>query len=191
MQTSGKNMDNMLAERQVKLMQAVANGDRRAFEQLYRLTSPHLFAVALRMLREQAWAEEVLHDCFITVWNKADTYNSALSSPITWLTHIVRNRCIDWLRSGPARQARHEEEYTEMLNIAESDERNGWHDDAQADRLRHCLEHLSHEQRQSITLAYYQGMSHGDIAEWLQQPIGSVKSWIRRAMDHLRECVGL
>lgn len=96
-------MDNALAEQQLKLMQAVANGDRRAFEQLYRLTSPHLFAVALRMLRHRAWAEEILHDCFVTVWSKADTYNAALSSPMTWLTHIVRNRCIDWLRSGQTR----------------------------------------------------------------------------------------
>ena len=98
-------MDNALAEQQQKLMQAVAKGDRRAFEQLYRLTSPHLFAVALRMLRDRAWAEEILHDCFLTVWSKAETYNAALSSPMTWLTHIVRNRCIDWLRCGQTRAA--------------------------------------------------------------------------------------
>lgn len=78
-------MDNALAEQQQKLMQAVAKGDRRAFEQLYRLTSPHLFAVALRMLRDRAWAEEILHDCFLTVWSKAETYNAALSSPMTGL----------------------------------------------------------------------------------------------------------
>ena len=184
-------MDNALAEQQLKLMQAVANGDRRAFEQLYRLTSPHLFAVALRMLHHRAWAEEILHDCFVTVWSKAETYNAALSSPMTWLTHIVRNRCIDWLRSGQTRAAAREESYSEESLLSENDEQNNWHDDAQAARLRHCLEHLSHEQRQSITLAYYQGMSHSDIADWLQQPVGSVKSWIRRAMDHLRECVGL
>ncbi|MCI1900634.1 MAG: sigma-70 family RNA polymerase sigma factor [Enterobacter sp.] len=184
-------MDNALAEQHTLLMQAVATGDRRAFEQLYRLTSPHLFAVALRMLRHRAWAEEVLHDCFITVWSKAETYNDALSSPMTWLTHIVRNRCIDWLRSGQARATHVEEEYTDQLVIADSDEPNGWYDESQAERLRHCLGHLSNDQRQSISLAYYQGMSHGDIADWLQQPVGSVKSWIRRAMDHLRECVGL
>ena len=184
-------MDNALAEQQLKLMQAVANGDRRAFEQLYRLTSPHLFAVALRMLRHRAWAEEILHDCFVTVWRKADTYNAALSSPMTWLTHIVRNRCVDWLRSGQTRAAAREESYSEESLLSENDEQNNWYDDAQAARLRHCLDHLSQEQRQSITLAYYQGMSHSDIADWLQQPVGSVKSWIRRAMDHLRECVGL
>ena len=110
---------------------------------------------------------------------------------MTWLTHIVRNRCIDWLRSGQTRAAAREESYSEDILLSESDEQNNWHDDAQAERLRHCLEHLSSEQRQSITLAYYQGMSHSDIADWLHQPVGSVKSWIRRAMDHLRECVGL
>lgn len=78
-------MDNALAEQQLKLMQAIANGDRRAFEQLYRLTSPHLFAVALRMLRDRARAEEILHDCFVTVWSKAETYNATLSSPMTGL----------------------------------------------------------------------------------------------------------
>lgn len=184
-------MDNALAEQHVRLMQAVAKGDRRAFEQLYRLTSPHLFAVALRMLRQRAWSEEVLHDCFITVWSKAQSYDPTLSAPMTWLTHIVRNRCIDWLRSGQARAVNREEEYTDQLEIHADDDRNNWHDDAQAERLRHCLGHLSNDQRQSITLAYYQGMSHSDIADWLQQPIGSVKSWIRRAMEHLRECVGL
>jgi len=184
-------MDNALAQQQLKLMQAIANGDRRAFEQLYRLTSPHLFAVALRMLHHRAWAEEILHDCFVTVWSKAETYNAALSSPMTWLTHIVRNRCIDWLRSGQTRAAAREESYSEESLLSENNEQNNWYDDAQAARLRHCLEHLSQEQRQSITLAYYQGMSHSDIADWLQQPVGSVKSWIRRAMDHLRECVGL
>lgn len=184
-------MDNALAEQHLRLMQAVATGDRHAFEQLYRLTSPHLFAVALRMLRQHAWAEEVLHDCFITVWSKADAYDPALSSPMTWLTHIVRNRCIDWLRGGQARAASREEEYTDLLQVADGDDRNNWHDEDQAERLRHCLGHLSHDQRQSITLAYYQGMSHSDIADWLKQPVGSVKSWIRRAMEHLRECIGL
>lgn len=184
-------MDNALTEQQISLMQAVAKGDRRAFEQLYRLTSPHLFAVALRMLRQRHWAEEVLHDCFLTVWSKADTYNATLSSPMTWLTHIVRNRCIDWLRSGQARNARHEEEYVDELLVQEHDEQNNGHDHDQAERLRHCLAHLSSDQRQSIALAYYQGMSHSDIADWLKQPVGSVKSWIRRAMEHLRECIGL
>ncbi|WP_058973566.1 RNA polymerase sigma factor [Type-D symbiont of Plautia stali] len=184
-------MDKDLAEQQVKLMRAIAQGDRRAFEQLYRLTSPHLFAIALRTLRQRAWAEEVLHDCFLTVWNRAGTYDATLSAPVTWMTQIVRNRCIDWLRSGQAREARESQEYDDQHFAEEGSESEAQIEDAQAARLRHCLQHLSSEQRQSVTLAYYQGMSHSDIAAWLQQPVGSVKSWIRRAMEHLRECVGL
>jgi RNA polymerase sigma-70 factor (ECF subfamily) len=183
-------MDNRLTEQLVSLLQAVAQRDRSAFEQLYRLTSPHLFALTLRMLRQQGWAEEVLHDCYLTIWNRAESYEAALSAPMTWMTHIVRNRCIDGLRSGQARMALNTEAFDDQLLLAE-DDHNNWHDPAQADRLRHCIGHLSSEQQQSITLAYYQGMSHSDIAAWLQQPVGSVKSWIRRALEHLRECVGL
>jgi RNA polymerase sigma factor (sigma-70 family) len=179
-------MDSSQPELLNTLIKAVVNGDRLAFERLYRLTSPHLFAVALRTLGNRAWAEDVLQECFITVWNNAASFNSALSSPLTWMTHIVRNRAIDRLRSGALRQGRAEEPVSDDLASptpgAESEDR--------ADRLDRCLKHLSSEQRQSISLAYYQGMSHSDIADWLQQPVGSVKSWIRRGLAHLRECVG-
>ncbi|NIF31705.1 sigma-70 family RNA polymerase sigma factor [Enterobacter sp. Cy-643] len=184
-------MDKTLVEQQVKLMRAVAEGDRRAFEQLYRLTSPHLFAVALRTVQRRAWAEEILHDAFLTIWNKASGYDPAISAPVTWLTHIVRNRCIDWLRSGQSRAANQEDELSDNAADRQSEEDNGWCDEQQAGRLRGCLDNLTSEQRQSVVLAYYQGMSHGDIADWLQQPLGTVKSWIRRALDHLKDCVGL
>ncbi|WP_213714344.1 RNA polymerase sigma factor [Cedecea lapagei] len=184
-------MDKTLVEQQVKLMRAVAEGDRRAFEQLYRLTSPHLFAVALRTVQRRAWAEEILHDAFLTVWNKASGYDPSISAPVTWLTHIVRNRCIDWLRSGQSRAANQEDELGDNAADIENEGDNGWCDEQQAGRLRGCLDNLTSEQRQSVVLAYYQGMSHGDIADWLQQPLGTVKSWIRRALDHLKDCVGL
>lgn len=184
-------MDASQAAQLTTLLKAVATGDRLAFEQLYRLSSPHLFAVALRMLRHRAWAEEVLHDSFIALWHHAASYNDALSSPMTWMTHIVRNRCIDWLRNGAVRQSLAEETFrddeAELLPTPHAFAA----DDKQAAKLHHCLKHLSSEQRQSITLAYFQGLSHSDIASWLQQPVGSVKSWIRRGLDHLRECVGL
>ncbi|NIG12889.1 sigma-70 family RNA polymerase sigma factor [Pantoea sp. Cy-640] len=183
-------MDASQAEQQIALIQAVAKRDRLAFEQLYRLTSPHLFAVALRMLRQRAWAEEILHECYITVWHNAASFNSALSSPLTWMTHIVRNRCIDWLRSGYARQFNTDETWIDDLSSTPGDVSLDEQCDPQVARLHHCLQHLSSEQRQSIALAYYQGLSHSDIAGWLQQPVGSVKSWIRRGLDHLRECVG-
>ncbi|MDU7837747.1 MAG: sigma-70 family RNA polymerase sigma factor [Pantoea sp.] len=184
-------MDSTQAEQLNQLMKAVVKGDRLAFERLYRIASPYLFAVALRTLRNRAWAEDVLHDCFITVWNNAPTFNHALSSPMTWMTHIVRNRCIDWLRSSAVRPVASDEAADDEWDKPAT----GLHDDVrdsdQAERLHRCLKNLSSEQRQTIALAYYQGMSHSDIADWLQQSVGSVKSWIRRGLAHLRECVGL
>ena len=184
-------MDNQQVQQQVALVRAVADGDRRAFEQLYRQTSPLLFPVALRMLRRSAWAEEVLHDSFLAVWNRAATYDPASSSPMTWLTHIVRNRCIDWLRSGTARSSELEDELTEYTPVTSYQNEDSQHDDKQVDKLTLCLAHLPPEQRQSVVLAYYQGMSHSEIATWLHQPLGTVKSWVRRALDHLKDCVGL
>ncbi|WAS99753.1 sigma-70 family RNA polymerase sigma factor [Rouxiella chamberiensis] len=173
------------------LMQAVAAGDRQAFEQLYRLTSPRLFAVALRMLRRHAWAEEVLHDCYLTVWNRAASYNAALSSPMTWLTHIVRNRAIDWLRGADNQHLALEEEMQDALVEEYSQPLLHLEQDGEAKKLAECLGHLPPEQRQSLVLAYYQGLSHSEVSDHLQQPLGTIKSWIRRALDHLKSCVGL
>ena len=92
-------MDHSLKENQIICLKAIANGDRRAFERLYSSTSSCLFAIALRMLRNRQWAEEVMVDGFLTVWQRAGDYDPAKSSPMTWLTHIIRNRCIDGLRS--------------------------------------------------------------------------------------------
>jgi RNA polymerase sigma-70 factor (ECF subfamily) len=177
---------------QRELMQSVAAGDRQAFEQLYRLTSPRLFAVALRMLRRHALAEEVLHDSYITAWNRAASYNPALSSPMTWLTHIVRNRAIDWMRGSDNQWLELEEGVEDTLGNDEYDQPLiRLQQDTDAKKLAECLGHLPAEQRQSLVLAYYQGLSHGEVSDHLQQPLGTIKSWIRRALDHLKSCVGL
>lgn len=178
-------------EVQRELMSAMAVGDRQAFEQLYRLTSPRLFAVALRMLRRHAWAEEVLHDSYITAWNRAGSYNPALSSPMTWLTHIVRNRAIDWMR-GSDNQLDELDDDVMNSDTSDVDEPlQQLQQDSDAKILAACLAHLPAEQRQSLILAYYQGLSHGEVSSHLQQPLGTIKSWIRRALDHLKSCVGL
>ena len=178
-------------EVQRELMSAMAVGDRQAFEQLYRLTSPRLFAVALRMLRRHAWAEEVLHDSYITAWNRAASYNPALSSPMTWLTHIVRNRAIDWMR-GRDNQTDELDDSVADRYVEQSDEPlQRLQQDSDAKILANCLAHLPAEQRQSLILAYYQGLSHGEVSSHLQQPLGTIKSWIRLALEHLKSCVGL
>jgi RNA polymerase sigma-70 factor (ECF subfamily) len=184
-------MTDNLQEQLVILMRAVANGDRDAFEQLYRLCSPRLFAVALRMLRRHAWAEEVLQDSFITVWDRADSYHPQLSSPMTWMTHIVRNRSIDWMRGSDNRWLELDDEQGEQQEDTGKNPLQQVQQDSETQKLEDCLNRLPSEQRQSVVLAYYQGYSHGEVSDYLQQPLGTIKSWIRRALEHLKSCVGI
>ncbi len=173
------------------LLSAVSRGDQQAFEALYASVSPRLYAVALRLLKRPVWAEEVLQDAFITVWNKSGSYNSQISSPLTWLTNIVRNRAIDWMRVADNRWVELDDT---TLNELPSTEGNPLEQLERADsdsRLGDCLGTLSSEQRQSIVLAYYHGLSHGEISKQLEHPLGTVKSWVRRGLAQLKGCLGL
>lgn len=174
-----------------ELICAIAQGDRHAFEQLYKLASPKLFAVALRMLRRHAWAEEVLHDSFIIVWQQAASYNPQLSSPMTWLTHIVRNKAIDWMRGSDNNLLELDDNITDTLCHGNSEPLHHLQQNNEAKKLAECLARLPVDQRQSLVLAYYQGLSHSEISDYLQQPLGTVKSWIRRALDHLKNGIDL
>ncbi len=163
-----------------QLLNAVSQGDHSAFELLYKSLSPRLYAVALR-----------LQDSFITVWNKAASYNPASSAPLTWLTNIVRNRAIDWLRGADNRC---DELDDLMLNELPSPDRNPLEQLLQVDsahRLADCLGQLSAQQRQSIVLAYYHGLSHDEISTQIGSPLGTTKSWIRRGLSQLKGCLGL
>ena len=171
------------------LMSQRASGDKQALELLYKTVSPRLFGMILRIVRRRDWAEEILHDTFIQIWQTALYYDAQRSEPQIWLNHIARNRAIDYLR-------KHENRCCSVDDINEAEEISQLPltaDDVhqEAKRLQHCMEHLPSEQRQSIALAYYRGLSQTEIALSLNQPEGTVKSWIRRALIHLRECIGL
>lgn len=171
------------------LMSQIASGDKQALELLYKTLSPRLFGMILRIVRRRDWAEEILHDTFIQIWQTALYYDAQRSEPQIWLNHIARNRAIDYLR-------KHENRCCSVDDINEAEEISQLPltaDDVhqEAKRLQHCMEHLPSEQRQSIALAYYRGLSQTEIALSLNQPEGTVKSWIRRALIHLRECIGL
>lgn len=173
------------------LLSAVSRGDRSAFEALYTSVSPRLYAVALRLLKRPGWAEEVLQDAFIIVWNKAGSYDGTRSAPLTWLTNIVRNRAIDWLRVADNRWVELDEI---ILSELPSTGRNPLEQLEQSDSNHHlndCLGLLSPEQRQSIVLAYYHGLSHDEISSQLRRPLGTTKSWIRRGLKQLKGCLGL
>ena len=175
------------------LMARVALGDQAAFARLYQETSAHLYGVAARILKDGAAAEEVLQEAFVNVWHHAGSYEAAKSQPMTWLAAIVRNRCLDQLR-------RRELDTVRMT----SDDDDGKEFDlpsgdptpvemllagADAQSVRACVDALDAGQKQAIALAYYQGLTHAELADHLRQPLGTVKSWVRRGLERLKACL--
>ena len=175
------------------LLAKVALGDQEAFADLYRNTSSHLYGVAVRILREGAAAEEVLQDAFVSVWHHAGSYQAAKSQPLTWLSTIVRNRCLDQLRR------RELDTVTMTLEDDDGKEFDLPSGDptpvemllagAQARLVRDCVDALDAGQKQAIALAFYQGLSHAELADHLREPLGTVKSWVRRGLEKLKGCL--
>ena len=171
-----------------QLLTRTASGDRQAFAALYAATKGKLFAVSLRIVRERQLAEEVLQDGFVSIWNHAADYAAARSAPMTWMTAIVRNRSLDIVR-----RAREEPDVDDALSSNLVDESAApareAQDRAEAHDVRRCLEELEAEQRQSIALAFFHGLTHSELAAHLQRPLGTVKTHIRRGLMKLRDCL--
>ncbi len=180
------------------LLSRAALGDRRAFADLYDATSAHLFAVLLRIQRDRSAAEDLLQEVYVAVWKSAGNFDAARSQPMTWLTSIARNRAIDSLRRQQT-QVR-----TESITRDEDDERPDAVEAAadggpgplelldrasDARELGRCMEGLSAAQRQSVALAFFDGLSHAEVADRLREPLGTVKSWVRRALMTLKDCL--
>jgi len=173
------------------LLAACARRDRQAFSRLYQSTSAKLYGVAVRILRREDWAEEVLQECYVSIWTHAPEYRPALAAPMTWMTSIVRNRCLDWLRRPRPEVA---DEDGAVLEATESDNPGPLAQlerakDAQA--LARCLQGLEAKQRQAIALAFYDGLSHSELASHLREPLGTVKTWVRRGLLRLKSCLEL
>lgn len=169
------------------LLLKISRGDELAFHELYMQTSPQLYGVALRLMKRRDLAEEVIQEVFLTLWHAADQYDLARGSVRTWLSTITRNRCIDRLRRQPAHSVEIQEQHladdrTDPLHSALS----------QADLhvLAECFESLNPQQRHCLALAYYDGLTHQEVAHQLDVPLGSAKTWIRRGLDFLKKCMG-
>jgi RNA polymerase sigma-70 factor (ECF subfamily) len=177
------------------LLAACARKDEAAFSRLYQSTSSKLFGVALRILRREDWAEDVLQDCYISIWNNAGTYEARLAAPMTWMTSIVRNRCLDWLRRPrlEVSLARADDDGEDPLESVPSEDPGPLDElarSADAKALGECLRRLEPKQRQAIMLAFYEGLSHSELASHMREPLGTVKTWVRRGLERLRGCLG-
>ncbi len=184
-------MSDLQAEALTRWLLDAGRGDQLAFARLYRASSAKLFGVALRILQRRDWAEEVLQDAFVRVWEHAAGFDPAKSAPMTWMTHIVRNRAIDWLRR-PHELALDDDAF-EQWESRTPDEQPGLLERLMANRdgvaLARCMEALAASERQSVVLAYLHGLSHSELASHLSVPLGTVKSWVRRGLEKLKGCL--
>lgn len=173
-------------------LMATASGDERAFQRLYAATSSQLYAVLLRILRSPDRAQDALQDAYIRIWQKADTYSPDRGAPLTWLMSIARYRALDLLRRKQPEVAMPEEpdmiatllEDDQSLSPLEENE-----NEQSLAAVRECLSTLAPQQRDSVLLAYYEGLTHQELSTRMDAPLGTVKSWIRRGLLRLRECL--
>jgi RNA polymerase sigma-70 factor, ECF subfamily len=173
----------------VSLLEAVANGNETAFEKLYAATSAKLYGVVLRILRRRELADEVMQDTYLKIWNGAAQFDASLASPITWMVAIARNRAIDLARKKIDASV---EAMPEGLELAADipdplAERERSED---VKRLLDCLGRLEPEQRQLVLLAYYDGLSREQLAARFKRPVNTIKTWLRRSLLAVRECLG-
>jgi RNA polymerase sigma-70 factor (ECF subfamily) len=174
-----------------RLIGCLAAGDESALAELYDRSGRVVFGLVLRIVGDPAVAEEVSLDVYTQVWRQAAAYDTSRGSPLAWLLTIARTRAIDRLRSG-----KQERQRSEPLNSADT-VRAATHDPEESSVLseqqrivRAALAGLSPDQREVIELAYYQGLSHSEIASRLSQPLGTVKTRTRLGLIKLREALG-
>jgi len=177
----------------MQLLDRIAAHDEAALKTLYEQTSSKLFGLALRVLGHRDWAEDVLQEAFITIWRVAGDYRASLSPPTAWMGLIVRSRALDLLRRRSADRAHLTHALDDdIAHSIEGDSPNPM-DTTQASEqafaLHQCLGRLENKQREVVSLAYLRDLSHGELAEQLRLPLGTVKTWIRRGLDQLRNCM--
>jgi RNA polymerase sigma-70 factor (ECF subfamily) len=176
-------------ETQAELLRRIAAQDREAMAGFYNQMAGVLFSTAVRMLRDSHEAEEVIQDVFVQIWNKAATFDHALGAPFHWALGITRNRCIDRLRARQRRSCLLDDLADaapfELAPCAASAQNLLSMDELAV--VRSAVEGLSQEQRRPIEMAFFGGMTHLEIAEALDEPLGTIKARIRRGMLKLRE----
>lgn len=172
------------------LLQQVSGGSQKALSLLFDRHGRTVFGIALRLVRDRETAEEITQDVFTSVWSKVHTYRADRSKVATWISRITRNRAIDELRRRSSRLDQRSlswESATEDEPAAGTTPEEGAELAADRQRVRSALSTLPGEQREALALAFFRGYSHSEIAAALRQPLGTVKTRIRTAMQKLRE----
>jgi RNA polymerase sigma-70 factor (ECF subfamily) len=181
-----KDSDNVSSD--AMLVHRLLQRDVSAFEQLYDRHSRIVYALVLRILQQASTAEEVVQEIFLQLWRNAGSYQAARGAFVPWLLTLARNRALDHLRLKSERQRRREDQAEEPPLIAAPSEYEAALDEKRrAERVRLLLGSLNPQQKKAIEMAYFEGLSHSEIAAALKEPLGTVKSWIRNGLLRLKE----
>ncbi|MFH8749812.1 ECF RNA polymerase sigma factor SigK [Streptomyces rimosus] len=171
------------------LLPLVARGDHGAFEELYDLVSAPVFGMARRVLRDSAQAEEVTQEVLLEIWRRAHRYDPGRGSGLSWILTLAHRRAVDRVRSARAASEREERAARRAVVTAFDEVAEQVEGAFEREWVRRCLERLTALQRQSVTLAYYDGYTHREVARRLAVPLGTVKSRLRDGLARLRDCL--
>ena len=164
-----------------------------ALRELYDLTSSKLYGVALKVVSNRDWAEDVLQEAYLNIWRIAGDYRVALSPPMAWMGVIVRSRALDFRRRRVSERAdtalELDDSISETVAGDSADPMDTTQASEQAWALHECLRKLESRQREVVSLAYLRDLSHGELSQQLKLPLGTVKTWIRRGLEQLRGCM--
>lgn len=166
----------------------IAKGERSALAQLFQSESGRLLAIAHRILRRRDLAEEAVQEVFLTIWRTAAGFDPAKGSARGWLTVMTRNRALNMLRDG-ARMDYEDGDRLAELGDRAADARAAFEALSIKDAIRHCLAALDASKREAVLLCYVTGLNHGEAAATMKVPLGTVKSWVRRGVAALQECL--
>lgn len=177
----------------MNLLDRVANQDEVALKHLYERTAQRLYGLALRIVGNKEWAEDVLQEGYLGIWRTAGNYRNSLSPPLAWMGMVVRSRALDFLRRRRAERLHVNTSIEDAEALPGNDEmQNPMHlvgASEQAMALHQCMQHLDGPQREVVSLAYLRDLSHTEMASRLKLPLGTVKTWVRRSLEQLRKCM--
>jgi len=170
-----------------ELLQAVAKRDRAAFHMLFRSSGPKLFGVSLRICRDRSLAEDAMQEAFVDIWRKAADFDTGRGAAMSWMSVIVRNRSIDLIR----RRGRGPQTVGGDADNAPEPVDPGAPKDGGAERmaLTQCLGELETRERELVVLAYCEGYSREELSERYDAPVNTVKTWLRRGLAALKDCL--
>lgn len=171
------------------LLQQVALGDRRAFAALYQKAAPKLFAVLTRILGTGQEAEDALQEVFTRVWARADRFDPEKGQAMAWLITVARNRAIDRLRARPVEVTGAEADMADSVTSAAPGVLDQMHRGETARQIVDCLGQLEPDRSEAVKLAYLAGASYQALAERFSVPLNTMRTWLRRSLIQLRECM--